>query len=186
MCMDKRQIKSQEAIIRGMRSLLAKEDYHSITVNEILEVSGVSRSAFYSNFSDKEAVLRALCGDIFSHVFEATHEKEAGHDFSRSSIFDYKRTMSHLFYHFYEDKELFKKILSSSASSIFIDELKKRINPLMEAIVKGKVIYREGIPEMLLTLQIDSGFVALLEHWINGGCRYSPEEITEVYFKLYS
>lgn len=179
-------MKSQEAIIKGMRSILLQEDYHSITVNEILLVSNVSRSAFYSNFADKEAVLRALCGDIFHHVFDVTHQKEEGHDFSSSSIFDYQRTLSHLFYHFYEDKEPFKKILDSSASSIFIDELKKRIDPLMEAVVKGRIIYREGIPEKLLILQLDSGFVALLEHWISGGCRYTPEEITSVFFKLYS
>lgn len=184
--MDKRQVKSQEAILKAARNLLLAHDYGDITVNDILKESGVSRSAFYANYDGKEAVLRGLCGEIFSHVFEPTHEKEEGHDFSTSSIFDYKRTISHLFYHFYEDKELFKKILSTSASPIFSDELSKRVHPLMEAMVIGKVIHREGIPDKLLILQIDSGFVALLKHWIEGGCRYSPEEITNVFFELYA
>lgn len=184
--MDKRQIKSRNAILEAMKTLLASFDYGDIAVKDILEKSGVSRSAFYANYADKEAVLRGLCGQIFSHVFETSHEKEEGHDFSSSSIFDHKRTIAHIFYHFYEEKALFARIIVSSASPLFVDELGKRIHPLMEAIVKGKIIYREGLPEKLVILQLDSGFVALLRHWLEGGCRYSPEEITDVFFEFYA
>lgn len=183
--MDKRKIKTQEAAINGLRTLMLEKDYEDISVGDILKASGVSRTAFYANFRDKDDLLRKACDSIFDHVFNPSKEAERLHDFSTIPLFNYEGIVEHLFCHFYEDRELLEKIFSGTASAVFIDKLNKRILPLMEAIVSSGIIAKEGVPPRLLSLQLSSGFAALVEHWIKGGCLFKPKEITQTFFKLY-
>lgn len=183
--MDKRQEKSRAKIITTFKALLYREDYEGITASRLIEESGLSRSAFYSNFKGKEDVVRALADSLFEHVSSPNKEKEKGHDFSASSPFDCEALLIHLASHFSEEQVLFARIFDTGASPVYEDETKRNLVPVMEALVRSGNISKEGIPERLLVLQLTSGYVALLRHWIEGGCRYSAGEITAVFFKLY-
>lgn len=53
--------RSQSAILQAARQLLATRSYASLTVGELCDAAGVSRPTFYANFSDKKAMMLALC-----------------------------------------------------------------------------------------------------------------------------
>ena len=55
---------TRECICTALIFLMDKQPFDKITITSIIERSGVSRAAFYRNYSSKEDVMR----DIFSEV----------------------------------------------------------------------------------------------------------------------
>ena len=58
-----------EAIQEAVFILLKKHDFSNITVTDIIKKAGVSRSAFYRNFKDKESILYGFVDSCIEQVF---------------------------------------------------------------------------------------------------------------------
>ena len=184
-CMDKRETKTRKSLYEAFKECLKTKDYNSISISDLLSKSGVSRSTFYSHFKSKDDVLKALCNEIFDHVFAPTQTKESDHDFSNSSTFDYTRMITHVFYHFYDKQELIREILVCGGAPIFLETLKERTYPLFSACIKSRIYYKEGISEEIQIHQISESFVSLIRYYVENGCKLSPEELMEIFNKLY-
>ena len=62
--MDRRQRKTREAIFKAFTELLSAKDFDQITVGEIIKLSDVGRSTFYSHFETKDFLLKELCEEL--------------------------------------------------------------------------------------------------------------------------
>ena len=182
--MDKREIKTRQAVFNAMADLLKDKDFESITVGDILERSGVSRSTFYSHFNKKEDVIKELCDELFHHVLSPDLKKESGHDFSGYSVFEYKHLLTHLLFHVQEDRALIKGISGGSAGLMFHQALREKLEPLMEACVKSRTIYKDNIDEKLQTKLFMEAFLVILDDWISKDCEASPMEVADVFHRF--
>ncbi len=95
--MDRRQKKTRQAIYEAFTSLLEKKSFSNITVQEIIDEADIGRSTFYSHFETKDDLLRALCSEIFDHVFAENLTKENTHDFSERRK-DMEGEITHILY----------------------------------------------------------------------------------------
>ena len=80
--MDRRQQKTRAAIFEAFTELLAVKSYNKITVQEIIEKANIGRSTFYAHFETRDDLVKALCDDLFQHVFSKALEAEKTHDYS--------------------------------------------------------------------------------------------------------
>ncbi|MBO4789666.1 MAG: TetR/AcrR family transcriptional regulator, partial [Oxalobacter sp.] len=71
------------AVFQAFTRLLEKKSFSNISVQEIIDEANIGRSTFYAHFETKDDLLRALCSEIFDHVFSKHLTKEATHDFSK-------------------------------------------------------------------------------------------------------
>lgn len=65
-----------ESIQSAMIQLLEKKDFRSITIKEVVERAGVSRSAFYRSYQSKEEVLQSIIHDSFRKIAEEMKSME--------------------------------------------------------------------------------------------------------------
>lgn len=179
--MDRRQAKTQQSIRGAFSTLMQTKRYSEITVQDILNEANVGRSTFYEHFKTKDELLHAVCSDIFSHVFCTSLSPEKHHDFSNTN--DFKHIVTHLFYHFYEDKDEIKGILRSEGKEIFINDLKNNLNELVFDYVL-KVYRCAEFPEDLLVNHLIMSLTELTLWWMNRNCPESPEQMSEYYFGL--
>ena len=65
---------TKECIQTALIHLMATEDIQKITVSKIVQKAGVSRTAFYNNYTSKEDVLNSLSADLQEELIRLTRE----------------------------------------------------------------------------------------------------------------
>lgn len=67
---DKRKIQSAKLICKGMEQLMTTQDYHAISVTQIINASGVGRATFYRLFDDKSDVVLYQMESVFDEIIQ--------------------------------------------------------------------------------------------------------------------
>ena len=77
--MDRRQKRTRKAIFIAFNDLLSNKAYDKITVQEIISAADIGRTTFYAHFDTKEALLEALCEDLFLHIKDSINHLPHAH-----------------------------------------------------------------------------------------------------------
>lgn len=171
---DRRQEKTRKAIFDALSSLLQKKCYYKITVQEILEEANIGRSTFYAHFETREALLQAICEDIFVHVLEEPWTKEVGHDFSKYAR-NFENRLLHILYHLQENKKNIRCMLLCEDSELFSKYFKYYLRDFFESSFKEKFVH-----DFKLHLAVGA-FVEAIQWWLLSKKPYTPEEILALY-----
>lgn len=176
--MDRRQQKTRRAIFDAFTRLLEDKRYGSVTVQEIIDEANVGRSTFYAHFDTKDALLRAMCTDIFDHVFSHVLTREATHDFSNRPE-DIRDRVTHVLHHLNDNRRSLKGILSGESGELFMGYFKEYLAVLFEPVVSEN---RGDIPEDYLRNHILCDFAETVRWWMrNDG--YTPEQVSRFFLE---
>lgn len=175
--MDRRQRKTRSAIFQAFTRLLEKKTYPSLTVQEIIDEADIGRSTFYAHFETKDELLKAMCREIFDHVFSHEIISEEHHDFSdRDSFQDH---ITHILCHLYEKQQSIKGIFSGECGEIFMRYLKE----YMYQVFDRRLNVDGVVPREYRLDHAVSSFAETVRWWLKEHSEYSPEEIGEFYFR---
>lgn len=179
--MDRRQRKTREAIFASFIDLLTEKDFNAITVSEIIDKADVGRATFYSHFETKEFLLKALCEELFCHIFDSLEEAQSQH----KHIFHCEvrePPFLHLFRHLQRNDNNVLKLLSSGNNELFLRYF--RLN-LQKIVVNQLPLFEERrsdvLPESFWINHIISVFVETVRWWIGNGMKESPEKLAEYF-----
>lgn len=176
--MDRRQRKTRQAVYKAFTELLEKRPYSDITVQEIIDAADIGRSTFYSHFETKDGLLKALCTEIFEHVFSEELMKESTHDFSNRKK-DLNARITHILYHLWDSRGYIRGILSCESGEIFMRFFKEYLAELFKMAVEKE---NRGIPGDYMLNHLVCDFAETVRWWMkNDG--YSPEEISGFFLK---
>lgn len=182
--MNKKITATNEKIYKAFAEVLLETDYKDVRIQDVLDKSGIARSTFYAHYKTKEDLLKSVCTTIFGHVFSHTLEEEKSHDFSKSSIFDYKHFITHIFYHLKDEKELIHAILLSQSKDTFLDYLRAEITEFATACVDNNFVEDKKIPREIKINSVIEGFILLVKYWDNTKFTETPEVLTDYFLKL--
>ena len=176
--MDKRQEKTLEAIYLAFTKLVNEKNYDDITIQDILDESHIGRSTFYCHFKTKNDLLLKISNDIFEHVFSHSLQEEKTHDFSKDTFFNYRHLIEHIFYHVRDEKELFKGIMKSNGTKIFMIEFRKQLFKLVDSYYSNYP-YNGKVPLDLKKSLAVENFIVILNYWIDNDLKESPEDVAD-------
>ncbi len=178
--MDRRQRKTREAIFAALIGLLSTKDFSQITVGQIIELADVGRATFYAHFETKEELLKALCEELFCHLFDAME----GHD--HKHIFDCDAPDSvflHLFRHLQRNDNQILQLLTGKNNELFLQYFKSNLTRLIQSQLPLFAARKsDKLPEDFWLHHIAATFVETLRWWTQTGLEQSPETITEYFF----
>lgn len=180
--MDRRQQKTRDAIFKAFSTLLETKRYSNITVQEIIDEANIGRSTFYSHFDTKDELLKAMCTDIFNHVFSNELMSEKTHDFSYGNN-GLEMKLTHLLYHLKDSEKNITGILSCESGALFMGYFK---GYLTELFSKYLDMIKVNAPADFVLNHLVGGFSETVKWWIDNKMKYTPEETAKYFIEVNS
>lgn len=174
--MDRRQKKTRNAIFQAFTVLLERKPYMALTVQDIIDEADIGRSTFYAHFETKDELLKAMCKDIFDHVFSEEIMRETYHDFSDKDSF--KDKITHILCHLQEKQHSIKGIFSGECGDLFMRYFKEYLHHVFERQMSDHGV----TPKIYRLNHAVSSFAETVRWWLKEHSEYSPEEISRFYF----
>lgn len=175
--MDRRQRKTRAAIFSAFTTLVEKRSYSSLTIQDIIDEADVGRTTFYAHFETKDELLKAICSDIFEHVFSEDILSEEKHDFSEHNSFHDKLT--HILYHLQEKQQSINGLLSGECGEVFMRYFKQYLYRIFEGQLTGS----GDIPKEYRLHHAVSSFAETVRWWLKCHSEHTPEEISSFYLR---
>ena len=182
--MDRRQQKTRDAVFKALSSLLEKKRFSNITVQEIIDEANIGRSTFYAHFDTKDELLKAMCTDIFSHVFSDELMSEETHDFSGNNN-GLESKLTHILYHLKDNEKNIVGILSCESGELFMKYFKEYLSEMFSQYLSQ---YLNGVkmkaPADFVINHLVGSFAETVKWWIDNRMKYTREETARYYIEV--
>lgn len=157
----------KEAIEMAMIKLLKKKDINKITVTELTELAGVGRSSFYRNFESFEDVAVSYVNRIYREYFDK--KPVTPNSYKKSAFLPFLKER----YVFIEQhKDIFEVL---HKNKILYSALMK-----MDPEIKKQFLIADIEESRYFSAMIMSFSAGVIEEWVAGGMKESPEELSEI------
>ena len=166
--MDRRQQKTRDAIFRAFSALLSRKRYERITVQEIIDEANICRSTFYTHFETKDMLLKAMCSDIFDHIFAGNM---CDYDHHADNL---ESKLAHILWHLSGRRADVAGILSSESGSLFMGYLREYLTTLFTMHLND---FSADVPPDYLLSHLVGSFSETVQWWVKNGMEPAPEEM---------
>lgn len=178
--MDRRQQKTRASIFGAFSKLLETKHFSNITVQEIIDEANIGRSTFYAHFETKDELLKAMCTDIFEHVFSGELKSEQTHDFSSDNN-GLLSKLTHILYHLKDSEKDITGILSCESGELFMQYFKEY---LLDMFGKYLIQIEADAPEEFVLNHLAGSFAETVKWWIRNKMKDSPEDVAAYYMAM--
>ena len=175
---DARVRRTRDALGDALVALMQEKPFETITVQDVLDRAQVSRSTFYSHYSDKDDLLMSDAEEFFESISMAL----SVHGDKSDRVFPVMEFFVHL-----SDVQPFYKALVKSgkfqenmelARGHFARGIERRLSELP----RGKSIPPHQLPAIAFTHA--GALLSLLMWWLDRGMRESPAEMDELFHRM--
>ena len=168
--MDRRIQKTRQLIMNTFINLLAEKSFEKITINDIAERANINRGTVYLHYVDKFDLLDKCIGTyvelLLNHCADSANTNLNVGAFQ--SLFEYLE----------KNFAIYKLLLSKEGLGIFSSRLYSIIAQTVIEVIgikSGNNAFSNDVTTHFLT----SGFIGVLEWWINNSMPCNVQEITE-------
>ena len=147
----------------AMIILMSEKPYESISISEITKRAGVSRTAFYRNYSSKEDVIREIGKLVIDKLSSILRNIKTAEDIHDRLVEFFEQMKAH--------KEQIELLIKGDVS----------LNLLFpNAHILENVIPSSSQTEHYRMVAVDSALVGVVKEWIRNDCDLSPEEMARI------
>lgn len=154
---------TRECLQTALIYLMNEKPFEKITITELVKRSGVSRTAFYRNYTSKEDILSEFCEWFFKELADSSADEQ----YKRQPRLWYLRFFSSI----KEHADIFKLLIQanmpasmSNTASSFIEKIKPA----------------HTVKEYYKNLAFEGAFTKILLGWFQNGMKESPEEMAKL------
>lgn len=169
---DRRVRKTKKLIKDSLTKLMLEKGVKDITVRELSDLADINRGTFYTHYKDVFDLLEQIEQEMFEE-FNDTISKYSAQDVLENPGL----ILSQIFTFLGANSELCISLIGKNGDIAFVDKLKD--------LVRHKFLYEwvgdDYIPNKeYFCSYIISGFVGLIQYWLETGMQKTPEEMTKV------
>ena len=168
--MDRRIQKTRQLIMDTFISLLAEKGFEKITINDIAERANINRGTVYLHFVDKfdllDKCIQTYVDLLLNHCANSADARLDASAFQ--SIFEYLE----------KNFTIYKLLLGKEGFGIFSNRLYAITAQTVTEVI-GIKSENHAFSNGVTTHFLASGFIGVLEWWINNSMPCSVQQITE-------
>ena len=172
---DPRVRKTRKGMREAFFTLLERQGYDSITIQDIADVAEIARITFYRHYRDKEELLLDCLNSLFDEILHRTPYNGKFVDI------DTETPTRILFEHFRENEKLYKILLSSRGGEAAIARLRNYlVDKIIETFETVAQENRPNIPDELIAYHLVSAHIGLGIWWIENNKPYPMEYMIDI------
>lgn len=118
----------KECIAQALMTLLKKKELSAISITELTKVAGVSRMAYYRNFTSKEEIISSYCDIILQRYDEEEIESATQGTYSDMNH------MIHYFSFLIEHQDFLDIITTHACGHLFSEAMAKILSSLQPSL----------------------------------------------------
>lgn len=163
---------TKESIFSSLMILMEKKDYNQITITDITKKAGVSRMAYYRNYTSKEDIIIEYLDDLFEAYLSEIMSKE-------DATFD--QVYLNFFSYFRKHMNLIEALIKANLSFLILDKFDEYINLILEKI------FCNIPPSSISSYELHyaaGGLYKVLMVWVSNGLKESDEEMAKIIKRL--
>jgi AcrR family transcriptional regulator len=175
---DARVRRTRDALGDALIELMQEKPFETITVQDVLDRAHVSRSTFYSHYSDKDDLLMSDADEFF----EALAMALSARDDKSERVFPVKEFFAHL-----ADAQPFYKALVKSGKlqenmELARGQFARGIERRLSELPHGRSIPAHERSAIAFTHA--GALLSLLSWWLDRGMREAPEQMDELFHRM--
>jgi len=176
---DARVRRTRDALGDALVALMQEKPFDAITVQDVLDRANVSRSTFYSHYSDKDDLLMSDSEEFFEAISTALSQ----HGDKSDRVFPVQEFFAHL-----ADVQPFFKALVKSGKfqenmELARGHFARGIERRLAEMPRGCSIPRHLLPAIAFTQA--GALLSLLTWWLDRGMRESPAEMDQLFHRMF-
>ena len=175
---DPRVQRTRDALGDALIALMQEKPFDTITVQDVLDRAHVSRSTFYSHYSDKDDLLMSDAEEFF----EAISMGLSAHGDKSDRVFPVREFVAHL-----RDEQPFYKALVKSGKfqenmELARGHFARGIEQRLSELPRAQSIPPNERPAIAFTQA--GALLSLLTWWLDRGMRETPAEMDQLFHRL--
>ena len=160
---------TRESLEISLMQLLEKKELKKITISELVERAGVSRAAFYRNYSSKEQILE----EIFKNTVQGITDK--------LEEFNFKTEMYQIWLFLFKEAKKEARVISLAIDYNFEKLLTQAVFDFLEKRNRNA----KKMTNSYMNSFWSSAVVSVLSKWIKDGMKIPAEKIASLGLPLF-
>ena len=160
---------TRESLEISLMQLLEKKELKKITISELVERAGVSRAAFYRNYSSKEQILE----EIFKNTVRGITDK--------LEEFNFKTEMYQIWLFLFKEAKKEARVISLAIDYNFEKLLTQAVFDFLEKRNRNA----KKMTNSYMNSFWSSAVVSVLSKWIKDGMKVTAEKIASLGLPLF-
>lgn len=175
---DRRSQRTQQTLINALIELLDKNNYDSISINDIVARANVGRSTFYAHYQSKD--------DLLKSGFERVLEMLLNHLSLDESDQTLRLDTTHLFQHARGHYELYRTLVWGSGHELLTRDGHARLSAKFQEHLAVQLIGKPepSIPLTVLCYAMAGNLLILLQWWLDNKMPYTPDKMDAIFQKF--
>jgi AcrR family transcriptional regulator len=176
---DRRSQRTRDLVTSAMMDLLLEKRYDAITVQDVLDRSGIGRSTFYAHYFDKGDVLASIAEQMLESFRTQLAKRDAGQGIVPSL---------ELFQHIYEHprRRHFLAMLRGPAGELMWEVAQTSLSGTIEQALA--TMCGDGrspsVPVAVASRYLAGAFLNLFKWWLAAGMSYTPDQMDSMFQRL--
>lgn len=187
MTVDRRVIRTKEAIRDALVELIAEKGFEAVSVSDVTDRANINRGTFYLHYRDKFDLLEQTETEIIDDLKEKVFEIPAFNVADVQNIDEPLPALIVLIDYIEEHADLLRAMMVFKGNVNFQSEIKKIIEMNLIRIGFFSGLKKEedrSILSKYFISYIVSAHLGVLQEWLQGGCIESPKEMALLLSKL--
>jgi AcrR family transcriptional regulator len=175
---DARIRRTRDALGDALIALMQEKPFETITVQDVLDRAHVSRSTFYSHYTDKDDLLMSDADEFFEALSMALSQ----HGEKSERVFPVREFFAHI-----SDAQPFVRALVKSGKyqenmELARGHFARGIERRLAELPQGQSIPPHELPAIAFTHA--GAMLSLLTWWLDRGMRESPAEMDQLFHRM--
>lgn len=187
---DRRVRRTLATLQSALIQLVEEKDLGQVSVSDVVEVAGVSRSTFYDHYADVHELAEAACTSTIDSLIESLPVLDPG---LIETPEDPERSLLDFFTNLAEHAGLYRSLLGPQGSARVIDHIRRRITAAVHIAVRladarddeaPGTVSSADVPHDVPAAFIAGSLIGVATDWLQRGCPLPPAEMATLTWPL--